>query len=231
MTQPPKKAASESSTKSRKPDPGQQVAALEAEIARVRDREEQRLLVAARKAGYFRRRLTAPQLVEMFRDTIERASPPLSSFARLTDRLSGIRKRAQKAGRTEKARRKVILGGFLVAQFRHKPDLFDGFRSDIEAHIAGHPSAATAARNSAFMEGFLDTLASGSAPPGEAGITREQARRDRTRRQIMLGAWALDRRAALPGLDALIRDELDGFLGTEQQPAQKRALLADVLKA
>ncbi len=206
------------------------IAGIEAEIARVRDREEQRLLVAAQKAGYFRRRLTTPQLVEMFRETIGRDSPPLSSLARLTDRLSGIRKRAQKAGRNEEARRKAILGGFLVAQFRHKPDLFDGFRSDIEAHIAGHPSAATAARNSAFMEGFLDTLASGSALPGDAGITREQARRDRTRRQIMLGAWALDRRPALPRLDALIRDELDGFLETERQSARKKALLADVLK-
>ncbi len=47
----------------------------------------------------------------------------------------------------------------------------------------------------------------------------------------MLGAWGLDRRAALPRLDALIRDELDGFLATETDPGSKRALLADLLKS
>ncbi len=161
MTQPPQKAASKSGNKRRKPDPGEQTAALEAEAERVRAREEQRLLVAAGKAGYFRHRLTTPRLVEMFRDIIERDTPPLSSLARLTDQVRRIRHRASKSGRTDDARRKAILGGFLVAQFRHKPDLCDEFKSDIEAHIAGHPSAATAARNSAFMKGFLHNPDSG----------------------------------------------------------------------
>ncbi len=210
---------------------GERIAALEAEVDRLRERDERRLIAAARKAGWFRVRQSAVRTEAMFRRAIEGDAPPPSTLLKLEGRLQAARSRAGKDARANDARRKALLGGFLVAQFRHRPDVLDALRPDIDAHIAGHPSAETATRNRDFMAGFLDLLRDGGkgSPDADTGITREQVRRNRTRRLILLGAWCLDRRSALPRLDALVRDELGGFLDADRHAERKRALLADVL--
>ena len=210
---------------------GDRISAIKAEIDRLRERDERRLVAAARKAGWFRFRQPAARTEAMFRRAIESDAPPPSTLLKLEGRLQAARSRAGKDTRATDARRKALLGGFLVAQFRHKPDILDTLRPDIDAHIAGHPSAETAARNRGFMAGFLDLLRDGGkgSPDADTGITQEQARRNRTRRLILLGAWCLDRRGALPRLDALVREELGGFLDADRHAERRRALLADVL--
>ena len=59
---------------------------LDAEIARVRDREERKLIATADAAGYFNIRLTKDQLEGVFRASIETLNPKLSALAKLRDR-------------------------------------------------------------------------------------------------------------------------------------------------
>jgi len=199
---------------------------IEGEIARVRAREEKRLLTMAEKAGYFDWRMPSKDLKSMFEAGLFLEPRKRSTLAKLTKRL----RRLSTSRRSDDTKRKIILGGFVVAQCRHKPDLHVRLAEDITAYFG--PT-----RNRDHLADFLTDphatpLRDDPAPTGRKSdredVSPEQTRA-RTHRQILLGTWLLARRTDNPVLAQLIADELAGFLNEEKNPRRNRALLADLL--
>jgi len=197
--------------------------ALDDEIARVRAREERRLVERARRAGYFRVRIRNDEFDAIFRDAFMSEPRPRSTLDRLE-----ARRRARHAGeRARDVRRKALLGGFVVAQCRYRPGVHARLAPDIGEWLETHRSGSVAERNVAALEGFLaDPGHRGTAVP--AGDTA-RARRARTHRLILLGAWVLARRGSVGELSDLVAAELGRFLDQGRRAYRDRALLADVL--
>jgi len=194
---------------------------IEGEIARVRAREEKRLLTLADKAGLFDWRIPSQDLRTLF-DAARAVKPRKpSQLFKLRKRLN----RLAKARRSDATKRKIILGGFVVAQCRHKPDLHTRLAADITAYF-------DASKNRDPLAGFLadphHTSVSDTSKQSEAEATPGDTHRARTHRQILLGTWLLARYRDLPVLTDLIATELDGFLAEETHPERRRALLADL---
>ena len=197
---------------------------LDDEIERVRTREECRLIRLARKAGYFQVRFRNDEIQAMFKE-VSLSEPRRRSTL---DRLE-TRREAHYAGRRARdARRKALLGGFLVAQCRHKPDVHATLSPDIRKWLASHRSKSVGARNVEALEKFF-------ADPGYSGLTSpndssEKTRRERTHRLILLGAWVLARREGVKELRDLVAAELARFLEQGKRVERNKALLTDVLE-
>ena len=150
------------------------------------------------------------------------ASRP-STLARLESRRD-----AHYAGRRARdARRKALLGGFMVAQCRHKPEVHARMVPEIRSWLGSHRSPTVGARNIEALEGFFgDPAHQGlTAPP----TSSNKARRERTHRLILLGAWVLARRESVKELGDLVATELARFLEQGQRADRHKALLKDVL--
>ena len=210
--------------------PETRLAAFEAEIDRVRVREERKLLAAAEKAGYFDVRLGKDQLYAMFVREIETTEPGPSTLSKLRDRKA----RAARDRRRDDGRRKALLGGFLVAQCRYRPVLHAHVVPHVKVFLDRHPDRSVAARNRTLLEDFLNdpaSMAGGNGeqqgdPPPECS-TDEQ--RKQAQRLILLGTWLLERWQSDPEIVGLVADELDAFLREDRNLARNRALLADLL--
>jgi len=214
-------------------DPAERLEGIEAELARVRAREEKRLIAAADKAGFFGHRFDAAATRAMFTAAIDALNPrKRSALAKLEQDAARQRSRLSRAARADDARRKALLGGFLVAQCRHKPEVHAAITADIRAFLKDHPSETVATRNLALLEGFLsDPARSGTGPDhaDQETSARQSGHRDRAHRLILLGAWVLERQATRADLALLISEELGRFLDQDQHADRHRALLADVL--
>ncbi len=196
---------------------------LDAEIARVREREERRLLRLARKAGFFHVRMKNEEIEALFREPLLAEVRRPSTLARLEGRRD-----AHYAGRRARDhRRKALLGGFVVAQCRHKPDVHAAMVPDIRKWLLSHCSEKIGTRNVEALSGFFaDPAHKGlSAPPANS----KKARRERTQRLILLGAWVLARRKSLNELRDLVAAELVRFLEKGRRVDRHKALLKDVL--
>ena len=214
-------------------DPAQRLEEIEAELARVRTREEKRLIAAADKAGFFGHRFDAAGTLAMFTAAIDALNPrKRSALAKLEQDAARQRNRLAKAARADDARRKALLGGFLVAQCRHKPEIHAAITADIRAFLKDHPTETVATRNLALLEGFLTDPARSGTGPDQADQETSVAQaehRDRAHRLILLGAWVLERHSTRADLALLIAEELDRFLDQGQHADRHRTLLADVL--
>ena len=108
--------------------------ALDAEIARVRAREERRLARLADKAGYFRRRMRNEEILDLFAAAFAEVPKRPSTLARLETRrdllFSGPRARD--------ARRKALLGAFVVTRCRRRPDVHAALVPDIREFLWSH---------------------------------------------------------------------------------------------
>ena len=197
----------------------ERVADIEARLARLRQRAEAQLVRAADAAGLFDCRFTAAELRAFLEAALARNPRPVSVLHKRRAEIERIRKRRTKQARADAARTKALLGAFMVAQFRHSPDLHAELVPDLKAHLAGHPDPGMAAANLAFMAGLL-------ADPAWVDDARtQQARRNRSRRMILVGAWVLDRHARLPDMTMLIGSELAKFLAQDRAAAANTALL------
>ena len=200
---------------------------LDEEIDRVRTRDDRRLNRLARQAGFFKVHVRSDEILAMFAELVGSERRRWSRLALLEERRA-----AHYAGRRARdARRKALLGGFLVAQCRHKPDVHARLSQDIRKWLASHRSKSVGERNVKAVEGFL-------GDPGHKGVTAprgtsekaEMARRERTHRLILLGAWVLARRENLEELRDLMASELAGFLEQGKRVERNKALLKDVLQ-
>lgn len=196
---------------------------LDAEIARVREREERLALRRLDNAGYFEVRFTNGEFAELFPkaflDRPRRPSTPSRLERRRDARYAGRRARD--------ARRKALLGGFVVAQCRHKPEVHAAMAPDIREWMLTHRNAEVGSKNVAALAGFLaDPADRGlSAPPRDS----KKARKQRTHRLILLGAWVLARHEHLKDLGDLVVAELNRFIEQGQRVGLHKALLKDVL--
>ena len=236
------------------------LAALDAEIARVRLRDEQKLIKCAQRAGLFNVRISASALQQMMNIAIDTMQPPRSKLAALIDKRKLHEQRARQAKRSDEARIKAILGGFFVAQCRYQPKLFERYRPLIEAHIARHPVETTAAENATFMKPFLNALEesitdaqkeaqkdghTNDQKPSAGDTTgdtwaktptldrqriHKQSARDRARRLIILGAWLIDEHTKNTELNQLIHDQINGFLEADKIPNPVQNMLKQALK-
>lgn len=206
----------------------EQMAVLEADLVRLRDRAEAQLIRAADQAGLFDCRFTTLELRTMLKDALGGEARPISILQKCKRKIVQITTRKRRNQRADDARRKALLGGFMVAQFRHKPEIHAALAADLRAHLAKHPNPDMAEANIAFMSAVLSDPA-GSDEPKENPEAVEQARRNKARRMILIGAWVLERRNEVPTIEALIQDELARFLQQERAPARNVALLQDVL--
>ena len=158
---------------------------------------------------------------------------PFSVLHKRQREIDQIKSRRTKNARANDARRKAVLGAFMVAQFRHRPALHAELAPDLRAHLASHPRPEMAEANIAFMSRVTGDPAPAGRPDeddtGPTGLASGQARRNRARRMILAGAWVLDRRAGLPAIETLLRTELANFLRRDRTPARNIALLQEVL--
>ena len=155
--------------------PDERLAHLDGEIARVTAREERRLIRVARQAGFFVRRIPSARIGEVLEGLVRNGGHPLLSLAKLRAQADRVRRRQSSAARADDARRKAILCDFLVAQFRHRPELLARMRPDIERHLLGHRSEAVAQANLALVTAFLDRIKAdgrGKPRPKRAPETR-----------------------------------------------------------
>ena len=206
----------------------ERLAALDEEIARVEAREERRLVQAARKAGFFEAKVSVPEMAAMFRAFLNEQDRKPSTLKMLRNRRLVL----AQSSRAVDARRKAVLGGFLVAQCRHKPALHASIIPDIRDVLRSHTDAKVAEGNLALLDPFLiDPQSDSVAVPEDDvdGRPVEVERRKRTRRLILLGAWVLERYRARADIGDLISAELDAFLEQDGQASRKRELLADLL--
>ena len=196
--------------------------ALDAEIERVRRREERRLINLARKAGLFQVRIKNDELAEIFTQVLTTERRP-SKLARLE-----IRRDAQFAGRQARdARRKALLGGFVVAQCRRKPKLHAKLVPDIRTWLGTHRVKSVGKRNIEAFEGFFTDPAHESLAASSA--YSEKAGRERTHRLVLLGAWVLARRGSNEELRILLTVELARFIEKGRRVAPHKELLKDLL--
>ena len=196
--------------------------ALDAEIERVQRREERRLISLARKAGLFQVRIKNGELVEIFTQAVTAKRLRPSKLARLETKRD-----TQYAGRQARdARRKALLGGFVVAHCLHKPELHAQLVPDIRTWLGTHRVKSIGARNIESLEGFFADPAHKSLATAPA--SSEKARRERTHRLVLLGAWVLARRKSLKELRDLVAAELARFLEQSQRVDRHKALLKDV---
>ena len=216
-----------------KRDPEEKLEEIRTEIARVRAREEKRLIQAADKAGYFQHRFDASGTLAMFRAAIDALDPrKRSTLAKLEKDAAHLRNRMARATRSDDARRKALLGSFLVAQCRHKPEFHGAIASDIRAFLKDHPNKTVADRNTRLLEGFLaDPAAHGTGPDqdDEDQSATQGAHRDRAHRLILLGAWVLERHTTRADLNLIVAEELERFLDQGAQPDRNKDLLREVL--
>lgn len=197
--------------------------ALDAEIARLRKREEARLIRLAGKAGFFHVRMKNEEIEALFREPLLAEVRRPSTLARLEGRRD-----AHYAGRRARdARRKALLGGFVVAQCLHKPDVHAAMVPDIKEWLLSHRSEKVGARNVEDLSDFF-------ADPAHKGLSApsansKKARRERAHLLILLGAWVLARQKTLNELRDLVAAELARFLEQGQRVDRHKELLKDVL--
>ena len=158
----------------------------------------------------------------------ETLNPKRSTLAKMKDR------KAQSAEKKRKddARRKVLLGGFIVAQCRHKREFHAAIAADIRAFLKGHTSKSVAARNIQLLEGFLANPAAHGAGPGqndENSPAMQRHHRERVHRLIILGAWVIERHKTRADLAQLIADELEPFLDQGKDAEHHKLLIRDML--
>ena len=148
--------------------------------------------------------------------------------------MEQLKARKTKSDRKDMGRTKALLGSFMVAQWRHKRELHTELAPDLRNHLAAHKRPEMAQANLDFMAGMLADpewaeTADTNPDAFAMGISDQQLRRNQSRRMILIGAWMLDRRNDLATVDALVRDELAGFLEQDQAPERNIALLREAL--
>ncbi len=132
----------------------ERVAALEADIARVRTREEARLIRVARKAGVFSRRIRTADLARLFA-TVPEEQVKASQLKQLEVKMTTLKRKATAEERRLDARRKILLGSFLIAQFEHKPDLKAEMQPELKKFLDQHRDAKVAKANKKLLADFL----------------------------------------------------------------------------
>ena len=130
----------------------------EARVAKVRKREEARLIKLAEKAGLFQWRLSSVQLEALLRDGLAAADTQRQSqLLKLENDVKLTKKRQSEQARREDAQRKILIGSFLIAQMEHKPTLKAEMATELEQFLNLHKEPNIAERNKELLRKWLPT--------------------------------------------------------------------------
>ena len=135
---------------------------------KVRAREEARLLRVAKKLGLFEWRITTAELEQMFTKGLKACDPQKQSqLSRLETEMVKIKQKRSEEERRLDARRKILLGSFIIAQMEHKPVLKADLIPELVQFLELHKDPKAVERNKDLLK---DWLHSGPtvAPTGEA---------------------------------------------------------------
>ena len=134
--------------------PAEQFALLKKEVERRRKVEEARLIRCAHRAGHFKRRITNAQLECLFKST---GYEPVvtSQLLKLETKMAKARSKATAEERRLDARRKILLGSFLIAQAQHKPDVKAMVRAELPGFLDQHRDEKVAAGNKELLKEYL----------------------------------------------------------------------------
>jgi len=143
----------------RRPGPkrsvAERLAGIRSDIDRVRAREEARLIRVARKAGYFNRRFRTAEVERLFAAGLDR-KVKTSQLRQLEMKMTALKRKATAEQRRLDARRKILLGSFLIAQFEHKPDLKAQMQPELDRFLDLHRDPGVAKANKALLADFLE---------------------------------------------------------------------------
>ncbi len=140
-------------------------------IERVRKREEARLIKLAQKAGLFDWRMSSADLEALLRDGLKSLDPrQQSQLSRLETAMAVAKKKQSEYERRLDARRKILLGSFLIAQMQHKPVLKADLIPELEQFLDQHKDPNVAMRNKELLKEWLD----GEALSGESNPKKEK---------------------------------------------------------
>lgn len=140
---------------------------LQAEALRLRERDEARVIRLARRAGLFDHYWTLPELLECLTEfTAARRSGRASQLKLAEDRMARARKIGSEEERKLDARRKILLGSFLLARFERFPLERDRMQGEILRFLDTHKDEDVRARNKALL---ADILGERTGPPTSTG--------------------------------------------------------------
>lgn len=132
------------------------MAALEADVSRLRQRDEARVLRLAKRAGLFEHYWTLPELLAHLTEFAEARSKGRASQLKLAeDRMARARKSESEEERKLDARRKMLLGSFLLARFERFPLERERMQGEILRFLDTHKDEAVRARNKAILADIL----------------------------------------------------------------------------
>jgi DNA-binding TFAR19-related protein (PDSD5 family) len=132
----------------------QDIEQLEAEIERVREREEKKLIRIAKASGYFGQKITADELKKVLK-SLAAENKKESQLKRLEDRMKVTKQVQSQQERKDDARRKILLGAFLIAQIEHRPEEFGWVAGELRKFLDTHPDQSVAQRNKQLMSEFI----------------------------------------------------------------------------
>ena len=133
----------------------QDLTKMQAEIDRIRLREEKRLISIAQKLGYFDRAIKTPELVALLKDALAKHPVKHSQLRKLEDRMTQAKRKNATEERRLDARRKILLGAFLMAQVDHRPEEFGWVARELEKFLDSHDNKDVAASNKAVLADWL----------------------------------------------------------------------------
>ncbi len=125
-------------------------------IERVRKREEARLIKLAQKAGLFNWLVSSANLETILSDGLKALNPrKQSQLSRLETAMATAKKQQSEHERRMDARRKILLGSFLIAQMEHKPVLKADMIPELEKFLDQHKDPNVAMRNKELLKDWL----------------------------------------------------------------------------
>ena len=140
------------STRARRSD------ALRIEVERLRERDEARVLRLARRAGLFDHYWTLPELLACLTDFAEaRRSGRASQLKLAEERMARVKRIESEEARKLDARRKILLGSFLLARFERFPLERERMQGEIMRFLDTHKDENVRARNKALLADILDS--------------------------------------------------------------------------
>lgn len=125
------------------------------EAARIIKREEARLIRTARNAGYFGRQVKTPELEQLIKQGLEALPLKFSQLHKLEDKIAMAENKISTEERKLDARRKILLGAFIMAQVKHRPEQFDWIPKELEKFLDTHTSEKIAASNKEVLADWL----------------------------------------------------------------------------
>lgn len=140
----------------RQPQRSKRLAEMEAQVKRLRERDEARVLRLARRAGVFDQYWTLPELLACLTEFAEARKTGRASQLKIAeDRMVRAKKVESEEERKLDARRKILLGSFLLARFDRFPAERERMQGEIFRFLDTHKDENVRARNKALLADIL----------------------------------------------------------------------------